>query len=77
MAATDDQIDPPTACLSSREIQILKQIALGHSIKEIAVWLNLTPKSVDSYKYRIMKKLGIHNRVLLCRYAIREGLIEP
>ena len=77
MTTADDHIDPPAACLTSRELQILMHLALGDSVKEVAVKLGLTPKSAESCKYRIMKKLGIHNRVLLCRYAIREGLIEP
>jgi DNA-binding NarL/FixJ family response regulator len=39
--------------------------------------MHLSQKSVDSHKYRIMNKLGIHDRVLLARYAIREGLTLP
>ena len=77
MTVADNHIDPSAACLSSREVQILMHLALGDSVKEVAAKLDLTPKSVDSYKHRIMKKLGIHDRVLLCRYAIREGLIDP
>ena len=77
MATADDHIDPPAACLTSREVRILMHLALGDSVKEVAVKLDLTPKSVESCKYRIMKKLGLHNRVLLCRYAILEGLIDP
>ncbi|GAB4142116.1 MAG: hypothetical protein Tsb009_12220 [Planctomycetaceae bacterium] len=69
--------DPPLSRLTSRQIDVLKLIALGHTTKEIASQLQLSVKSIDSHKYRLMKKLGIHDRVHLCRYAIRQGLIEP
>lgn len=62
--------------LTNRQLDILKRIASGQSLKEIAADLSLSEKSVDSHRYRLMKKLGIHDRVLLCRFAIREGLIE-
>jgi DNA-binding NarL/FixJ family response regulator len=46
-------------------------------VKEVARRLHLSEKSIDSHKYRIMHKLGIHDRVGLARYAIREGLMLP
>jgi len=42
----------------------------------VARKMNLTRKSVDGHKYRIMKKIGVQDRVLLSRLAIREGMIE-
>ena len=54
--------------------RILRHLARGLSVKEIGVRLGRSEKSIDSHKYRIMHKLGIHDRVELCRYAIREGL---
>lgn len=62
--------------LTNRQLEVLRYLALGHSVKEVAKHLHLSEKSVDSHKYRIMNKLGIHDRVQLSRYAIREGLIE-
>ncbi len=64
------------SCLTKRQLEILCHLALGYSVKEIASRLHLSPKSVDSHKSRIMRRLGIHDRVLLARYAIREGLVQ-
>lgn len=60
--------------LSVQQLSILRHLARGESVKEIAVILGRSEKSIDSHKYRIMHRLGIHDRVELCRYAIREGL---
>lgn len=60
--------------LSIQQLSILRHLARGESVKEIAVALGRSEKSIDSHKYRIMHRLGIHDRVELCRYAIREGL---
>ena len=63
--------------LTGRQLDVLRQLALGHSVKEIARQFHLSPKSIDSHKYRIMRQLNIHDRVALARYAIREGLVLP
>lgn len=63
--------------LTGRQLQVLRHLASGDSVKEIARVLHLSQKSVDSHKYRIMNKLGIHDRVKLARFAIREGLLSP
>lgn len=60
--------------LSIQQLTILRHLARGESVKEIARILGRSEKSIDSHKYRIMHRLGIHDRVELCRYAIREGL---
>uniref|UniRef100_A0A7C2P248 Response regulator transcription factor n=1 Tax=Schlesneria paludicola TaxID=360056 RepID=A0A7C2P248_9PLAN len=65
------------ASLTSRQLEVLRYLACGQSVKEIAKVMHLSQKSVDSHKYRIMNKLGIHDRVLLARFAIREGLMVP
>lgn len=62
------------AGLTGRQLEVLRHLARGASVKEIARAMDLSEKSVDSHKYRIMAKLGIHDRVELARYAIREGL---
>lgn len=63
--------------LTDRQLVILRHLASGDCAKEVARKLDLSQKSVENHSYRIMKKLGIHDRVQLCRYAIRHGLIEP
>lgn len=65
------------SALTGRQIEVLKHLARGESVKEIAKLMHLSQKSVDSHKYRIMNKLGIHDRVELARFAIREGLSNP
>ncbi|MBT4865401.1 MAG: response regulator transcription factor [Planctomycetaceae bacterium] len=63
--------------LTNQQLVVLRHLASGDCAKEVARKLELSRKSVESHSYRIMKKLGIHDRVQLCRYAIRHGLIEP
>ncbi|QDU78409.1 Oxygen regulatory protein NreC [Polystyrenella longa] len=72
-------IDSPHSLkkLTSRQFEVLRQLARGKSVKEVAKDMHLSTKSVDSHKYRIMHKLGIHDRVELARFAIREGLLLP
>jgi two-component system, NarL family, response regulator NreC len=62
--------------LSDREREILVLLAEGASMKEIAGKLNLSVKTVDAHKYNIMRKLEIHDRTGLIRYAIRTKLID-
>lgn len=63
--------------LTGRQLEVLRHLARGQSVKEIARIMHLSQKSVDSHKYRIMNKLKIHDRVELARFAIREGLMLP
>lgn len=63
--------------LTGRQLEVLRHLATGQSVKEVAREMHLSEKSVDSHKYRIMHKLGIHDRVKLARFAIREGLTQP
>jgi DNA-binding NarL/FixJ family response regulator len=64
------------ALLTPREIEVLKLVALGHSVKHCATLLKLAPSTVDNHKSRLMKKLGVHKALDLTRFAIREGLME-
>ena len=64
-------------CLTMRQQEILKLLALGDSFREVAKKLDLAPKSVEGHNTRIMRVLGIHNRAHLVRYAIRNGVISP
>lgn len=73
LAKTDLPPDP----LSPREREVLQLVAEGKTTKEIAAELDLTPKTAESYRAKIMEKLDIHDTAGLVRYAIRQGLIEP
>ena len=66
---------PESSVLSDRELEVLKLFTQGDSTKVIADKLNLSPKTVDTYRYRIKNKLDIKTNAGLVRYAIKEGLI--
>jgi len=64
------------AILTPREIEVLKLIAMGHSVVHCAELLELAPSTVDNHKARLMKKLGVHKAIDLMRLAIREGFVN-
>lgn len=64
------------ATLSARERQVVTMVVRGHSSAEIGEALHLSPKTVDSYRSRLMAKLGVADVPALVRLAIREGLIS-
>ena len=63
--------------LSEREREVLVMTALGYSSREIGELLFISPKSVDTYRQRLMEKLHLENRADLVQYALRNGLLEP
>ena len=62
--------------LSDREREVLILLGEGNSPKNITTTLNLSVKTVDSHKCNLMRKLDIHDRNGLIRYAIRKKLVE-
>jgi len=62
--------------LSEREQEVLKMVALGHTSAEIADKLNLSAKTVETYRARGMEKLGLRTRAALVKFALQEGLIK-
>jgi two-component system response regulator NreC len=68
--------EAPAAELSERETDVIRQIAQGYSNKEIAAQLNLSIKTVETYKARAMEKLGIESRVAIVRYALQRGWLQ-
>jgi len=69
--------DESSAVLTGRESQILALIADGHTSREIADMLVISPRTVERHRENLRHKLGLRNRVDLTRYAIRAGLIAP
>lgn len=67
---------PDEDALSPRERQILVMVAQGATSSAIGEALHLSPKSVDTYRSRLMKKLGINDIAALVKWALREGLIS-
>lgn|SRR5262249_2311625 len=66
----------PDVELSERESDVIRQIALGYSNKEIAARLNLSVKTVETYKARAMEKIGLDSRVAIVRYALDRGWLQ-
>ena len=62
--------------LSDRESDVLRKIALGYSNKEIASQLNLSIKTVEAHKANAMKKMGMHSRIDIVRFALLQGWLE-
>ena len=66
--------EEPLERLSSRERQVLQMIAEGHGVAEIAQTLSLSPKTVETYRARMMEKLEIHDLATLVKFAIQSGV---
>ena len=64
----------PLERLSSRERQVLQMLAEGHAITDIATALSLSPKTVETYRARMMEKLEIHDFATLVKFAIQNGV---
>lgn len=68
--------DAPHETLSARELQVLRLIAVGKSVKEIALDLSLSEKTVGTYRTRISEKMRLSTNVELARYALQHKLVD-
>jgi two-component system invasion response regulator UvrY len=66
---------PAQEKLSDREYQVMKMLAGGKTVKEVAAELSLSVKTVSTYRTRILEKLGLASNVEIARFAIKAGLI--
>jgi len=66
----------PLDALTNREREVLQLIAEGHSRREIAKWLYISPKTVDTHRANLMRKLDVKDDAALVRLAIRCGLVS-
>jgi DNA-binding NarL/FixJ family response regulator len=73
--STDSQ-KPPQELLSDREFQVLRLIASGKIVSEIAKDLSLSVKTISTYRTRILEKMGLRNNAELMHYAIQHHLVE-
>lgn len=67
---------PRASTLTPREVEVLRYVAKSLAKKEIAGIMHISPKTVEKHSDNLMRKLDIHDRVELARFAIREGLAE-
>ena len=72
----DARMRPRFSTLTPREREILKLLAEANSVKEIAVLLGLSVKTVEAHKFNLMRKLDIHNKTQLVTYAIQKKIIK-
>jgi DNA-binding NarL/FixJ family response regulator len=69
--------ETPGTALTSRQREVLQLVAEGHSIKEIASILNVSPKTVEFHKYRVMEQLDLRTTAELTQYAVKHGIVSP
>jgi len=74
--ATQDSAEDSYERLSPREQQVLRLLAVGHTNQQVAALLNLSVKTVETYKARLMGKLDLTGRAALVRYALERGLLD-
>ena len=71
-----DPSRPPHELLSDRELGVLQRIAQGETISSIAIELNLSVNTVNTYRFRVLEKLQFKNNAELIKYAIQNRLVE-
>lgn len=62
--------------LTTRQREVLQLLAEGHSMKQVASFLRVTPRTVAFHKYRLMEELGLKNNAGLIQYAMQHGLVS-
>jgi DNA-binding NarL/FixJ family response regulator len=67
---------PPLETLSDREFEVMRLIASGKTVGEIAVLLSLSNKTISTYRARILEKMGMRTNAELTLYAIQNGLVD-
>lgn len=77
MEAYRTKAEKPKDPLTGRERQVLQLIAEGKSTKDVASLLNISVKTAESHRTRLMRKLDIHETASLVRYAVRQGIVQP
>jgi DNA-binding NarL/FixJ family response regulator len=66
----------PLDALSTREREVLQLVAEGHSSAQVAAMLSLSPKSIETYRSRLMQKIGVSDLPSLVKFSIHHGLIS-
>jgi DNA-binding NarL/FixJ family response regulator len=76
VSAFDNRPESPFEQLSNREMQIMMMVVNCHKVNAISCDLHLSPKTVNSYRYRIFEKLNVSSDVELVLMAVRHGMIN-
>ncbi len=71
-----EQNENPFGRLTERELQIMMMITKGERVQDVAEQLNLSAKTVNSYRYRMFSKLGVSGDVELVHLAVRHGILD-
>ncbi|MBI2298704.1 MAG: response regulator transcription factor [Armatimonadetes bacterium] len=66
----------PVAALGDREREVLQLVAEGHTTNDIAGLLHLSPKTIETHRRNLMRKLDLHNVADITRFAIRHGIVH-
>ena len=75
MGVTKDLTRTPHETLSDREYEVMSRIASGKTVTEIAEELSLSPKTISTYRSRVLLKLSVKNSAAIVQYAVRNGLV--
>ena len=67
---------PPHETLSDRELEVMRLLASGKTVTEIAALLSLSDKTISTYRARVLEKMGINTNAELIRYAIENRLVD-
>jgi two-component system, NarL family, response regulator NreC len=76
LAASNEQYSS-TLGLTAREQEVMRLLAEGRTVREVAGELHLSIKTIEAHKLNLMRKLDIHSRASLIEYAVQKGLVEP
>lgn len=76
LALDEDFEKPPHEALSTREYEVMRKIAGGKTVSEIARELFLSPKTISTYRARILEKMCMKNNAELVRYALKNRLVD-
>jgi DNA-binding NarL/FixJ family response regulator len=74
-SVADGRTDSPHEQLSDREFEVMRGIASGSSVSEIAATMHLSVKTVSTYRSRLLTKMGMKNNSEITRYALKNGLV--
>ncbi|MBV9296349.1 MAG: response regulator transcription factor [Acidobacteriaceae bacterium] len=75
--AVSNEAYPRATVLTSREQEVMRLLAEGRTVREVASDLSLSIKTIEAHKLNLMRKLDINNRASLIEYAMQRGLIGP